>query len=415
MYPILFLIAKGLFFAMIVLLILDIITLYFIRKGVVAERLLPERFSNGDDNSVHITIHNYYKYKLRIDIIDEIPFQFQKRDFKISLQVKPHDFQKIEYRLRPTERGIYSFGKMNVYVTGILGFIYRRYIFAENSQVPTYPSFIHLRKYELQAFTNRLHLFGNKKLNRLGHSTEFDQIRNYVHDDDIRYLNWKATAKHGIFMVNQFQDERAQPVYSIIDKGRVMKMPFNALSLLDYAINATLVISDIALLKHDRAGMLSFSNQVDNMVAADKRNTQMQLIMEKLYHINTDYKETDFGKLYAFVKSKITHRSLLLIYTNFETLDALHRQLNYLKALSKYHLVVVIFFKNDELDNIIETKSRSVQEIYDKATAEKFNFEKRLIVAELRKYGIHSILTKPQDLSTETINKYLELKHRGLF
>jgi uncharacterized protein (DUF58 family) len=243
---------------------------------------------------------------------------------------------------------------------------------------------------------------------------EFEQIKDYVLGDDLRTINWKATAKRNQLMVNQFQDEKSQPVYSIIDKGRIMKMPFNGLSLLDYAINASLVLSNIILKKQDKAGLFSFSKRIDNMVVAQRRSGQMQLILEALYNVDTDYFESDFGRLYANIKRHVTHRSLLLMYTNFETLDGLNRQLPYLKAIAKNHMLVVIFFKNTEIDKLIKAKAETVQQIYDKVIAEKFDFEKRLIINELKKFGIHSILTTPERLTVDTINKYLEIKSRGL-
>jgi uncharacterized protein (DUF58 family) len=215
-------------------------------------------------------------------------------------------------------------------------------------------------------------------------------------------------------MVNQFQDEKSQPVYSVIDKGRVMRMPFDSLSLLDYAINASLVISNVAIKKQDKAGIFSFSKKVENRVVAERRTSQMNLILESLYNINTDFFESDFGRLYADIKRNITQRSLILLYTNFETLDGLHRQMPYLKGIAKSHLLVVIFFKNTELNNLIIEKAETIQQAYDKVIAEKFAFEKRLIVNELKKYGIYSILTSPKDLTIDTINKYLEIKARGL-
>ena len=200
----------------------------------------------------------------------------------------------------------------------------------------------------------------------------------------------------------------------LIDKGRTMQMPFNGLSLLDYAINATLVLSNIILKKHDRAGMLSFSKKVENRVVAEKRNSQMQSILENLYNISTDFFESDYSRLYADIKKNINQRSLILLYTNFETIDGLQRQLPYLKGIAKNHLLVVVFFQNTELNHIIQKKSEKIQEIYDKVIAEKFIFEKKLIVNELKKHGIHSVLTQPENLTLDTINKYLEIKSRGI-
>lgn len=321
---------------------------------------------------------------------------------------------ELQYKLRPTERGEYHFGKLNMYATSVFGLIARRFSFCDDAMVPTYPSFIQLRKYDLMAISNNLHQYGIKKIRRIGHTMEFEQIKEYVLGDDLRTINWKATAKSNQLMVNQFQDEKSQPVYSVIDKGRLMKMPFDGLSLLDYAINAALVISNVAIKKHDKAGTFTFSKKVENMVVAEKRTSQMNLILESLYNIKTDFFESDFGRLYGDVRRNITQRSLLLLYTNFETLDSLHRQLPYLKGMAKNHLLVVIFFKNTELNSLIENKAKTIQQVYDKVIAEKFAFEKRLIVNELKKYGIYSILTTPENLTLDTINKYLEIKARGL-
>jgi uncharacterized protein (DUF58 family) len=243
---------------------------------------------------------------------------------------------------------------------------------------------------------------------------EFEQIKDYIQGDYIKNINWKATAEKGQLMVNQFQDEKSQPVYSIIDKGRVMKMPFNKLSLLDYTINATLAISKIALKKNDNAGMFAFSNKIENRVVAERRSSQMNLILETLYNLKTNFVESDFSRLYIDTKRHLPQRSLLLLYTNFETLDALHRQLPYLQAIAKHHLLEVIFFENTELISYTQKKSNNTLEIFEQTIAEKFIYEKQLVVNELRKYGIQTILTKPEDLTINTINKYLEIKAKGL-
>jgi uncharacterized protein (DUF58 family) len=124
--------------------------------------------------------------------------------------------------------------------------------------------------------------------------------------------------------------------------------------------------------------------------------------------------ESDFSRLYVDLKQSVTQRSLILLYTNFETIDALRRQISYLKGIAKNHLLIVVFFDNTELNRLIDMQTKNVQEVYDKVIAEKFAFEKRLIVRELKQHGIQSILTQPENLTMDTINKYLELKARGM-
>lgn len=412
--PVLFNVAQLSILVLILLLILDILILFIGKNKIEATRILPDKFSNGDKNLIELNIRNNYPILISLEIIDEIPEQFQVRDFKIKDTVSSRKIKNIQYHLKPTERGEYRFGSLNIYASSILNIVAKRYTFEDGDMVPTYPSFKQLKKFELLNINKNSLEYGLKKVRRLGHSMEFEQIKDYVLGDDLRTINWKATAKRNQLMVNQFQDEKSQPVYCIIDKGRVMKMPFNGLSLLDYAINATLVISNVVLKKHDKAGMLSFSKRMENVVVAERRSSQMQMILESLYNVKTDFFESDFSRLYGNIKRHITNRSLILMYTNFETLDGLNRQLPYLKAIAKSHLLVVIFFKNTELDTLINNKTETVQHVYDKVIAEKFAFEKRLIVNELRKYGIYSILTTPENLTIDTINKYLEIKSRGL-
>jgi uncharacterized protein (DUF58 family) len=395
-------------------LALDILILFFAKKGIEANRITPEKLSNGDENPINISIKNYYTFPISVKIIDEIPFQFQVRDFEIKRKLKASSQDEINYFLRPTERGEYSFGNLNIYVSSPLRMISRQFTFDKDQMVPTYPSYIQLRKYDLIAFSNNLFQYGIKKIRRIGHTMEFEQIKEYVTGDDIRTLNWKATAKKNSLMVNQFQDEKSQSVYMVIDKGRVMKMPFNGLSLLDYAINATLVLSNVILKKQDKAGMFAFSKKVENRVFAEKRASQMQKILENLYNIKTDFFESDYSRLYVDIKKNINQRSLIILYTNFETMEGLHRQLPYLKGIAKNHLLVVVFFNNTELNELINKKTETIQDVYDKVIAEKFAFEKRLIVNELKKYGIYSVLTQPENLTLDTINKYLEIKARGI-
>lgn len=271
-----------------------------------------------------------------------------------------------------------------------------------------------MRKYELLAISNRLTETGIKKIRRIGQNMEFELIKEYVSGDDFRTINWRATARKTHLMVNHYQDERSQQVYSVIDKGRVMQMPFNGMSLLDYAINASLVISNIAIKKSDKAGLLTFQDKIGTLLPASRQNSQMANIMEVLYNQKTAYRESDFSVLYSHVKRKITQRSLLLLYTNFESIHSLHRQLPFFRSLAHQHLLVVIFFDNTEVKSLLHQPAENLKEIYHKAIAEKYVYDKKLIVKELAKNGIQALLTDPQHLTVNTINKYLELKSRGM-
>ncbi len=413
-FPFVYGIANIALIILVVLVVVDTLILYSNRKGFFARRDTLDKLSNGDDNPVQIVLENQYLFPVRISVIDELPFQFQVRDKEFKLNIDSGKSKTIEYDLRPVKRGEYSFGAVNVFVKSPIGFMQRRYRFSQDMMVPVYPSFMQMRKFELLAISNQLTDAGIKKIRRRGNNAEFEQIKEYVAGDDYRTINWKATARKNKLMINQYQDEKSQQVYSVIDMGRIMRMPFEGLSLLDYAINSSLVISNIAMLKQDKAGIITFSNRVQAILPADRRNAQLRKILELLYNQKTGYLESDYEHLYATIKTKINQRSLVLLYSNFESLSGLQRQLKYIRRLAKVHLLVVIFFENTELRSFIDKAATSAEEIYNKTIAEKLAYEKKLIVKELEKYGIQSILTAPQQLSVNTINKYLELKARGL-
>lgn len=409
-YPIIWLLVWGL----LIVFLFDIVTLYTTRNGIHANRILPNKFSNSDFNAVPVRIKSNYKFTTYVEVIDEIPVQFQKRDFLKKGNISPKSILDFEYSLRPVKRGEYIFGNLYVYAMTRIGLVKRRYSFDKAAMVKVYPSFIQMKKYDFLAIDNKLTQIGLKKIRRIGHTMEFEQIKEYVFGDDVRTINWKASAKHGNLMINQFQDEKSQPIYSIIDASRVMKMPFKELSLLDYAVNSTLAFSNIALKKHDKVGMLSFSNTVNDFLPSSGKKTYINTISETLYNVKTQFLDSDYGLLYTHVKRQINHRSLLLLYTNFEHLSSLKRQLPYLQALAKKHVLVVIFFQNTELDHLIQKNAEDLQTIYDQTIAQQFVYDKKVMVKELQKHGIQTVLTTPENLTVNTINKYLEIKARGL-
>lgn len=408
------LVPKILVFIFLAVIATDFLLLFRVKRGLLGQRALADKLSNGDENIITISLENLYRFKIQVVVLDEVPHQFQVRDLHFDDSLLPGEQKNIQYQLRPVKRGEYSFGSVNVLVNSPLNFVIRRFRFSSDKVVPVYPSYIQMRKYELMAISQRLVNTGIKKIRRIGHNQEFELIKEYNTGDDFRTVNWKATARRNKLMVNQYQDERSQQVYSLIDKGRVMQMPFEGMSLLDYAINASLVISNIAIKKSDKAGLITFQDKIGSILPASKLNNQMATIQEVLYNQKTAYLESDFSVLYSTIRRSISQRSLLLLFTNFESVFALQRQLPYLQNLARQHLLIVIFFENTELKSMINNPAQNLREVYYKAIAERFSFEKRLIIKELEKHGIQAILSTPQNLTVNTVNKYLELKARNL-
>ncbi|MDH5609026.1 MAG: DUF58 domain-containing protein, partial [Cyclobacteriaceae bacterium] len=311
-------------------------------------------------------------------------------------------------------RGAYSFGRINLLVTSPIGLIRRRIIENASREVKVYPSFVRLHQYELMAISQQLYMHGQKRVRRVGTSQEFDTIRDYVPGDDPRHINWSATARKQHLMSNHYRDERSQSIYCVVDKGRAMKMPFEGMTLLDYAINASLVLSDISLKKSDKAGLLTFEDTIGTFVKAGSRSNQLHSLMEGLYRQETSFKESDFSMLFNFMFQSVSQRSLVMLFTNFESIHSLNRQLTYLRMINRKHLLIVVYFRNTEIDTLIGRQAKTTREIYDQAIGHQMLTEKQLIGEALNQAGILSLYTRPENLSVDIINKYIEVKTKRL-
>lgn len=400
---------KLLLWLLAIAVVADIVLLY--TSTLTAQRFMADRFSNGDDNEVRIRLESNYHFPIAVEVIDEIPFVFQRRDICFHASVPSREAQTIKYLLRPTRRGTYEFGQVRVFASSPIGLVQRRFTQpkASSQKIKVYPSFQMLRQYELLAVSNNLQEMGIKRIRRVGHHTDFEQIKDYIQGDDFRTINWKASARRSKLMVNVYQDERSQPIYNVIDKGRVMQQAFQQMTLLDYSINAALVLSYVAINKDDRAGLATFSDQFDTFVPASRQPGHLQTLMESLYAQQTDFGESDFSALVVHLNKHISRRSLIVLYTNFTGLVSMQRQLPFLEQINSRHRLLVVFFEDEELKQYISTSPRTTEDYYRHVMADKFAYEQRLIVSTLRQHGILSLLTTPQQLSIDVINRYLHV------
>jgi uncharacterized protein (DUF58 family) len=413
-FPLLLPLAKTGGILFLVVVAIDFILLF--NKSVVVEvkRKTPTVLSLGDSNPVTVTLTNKSGLALEAEFIDELPEQLQERNFSREVTLVPQVSSEQRYSVRPLSRGEYAFGDIHVFIRSAIGLVSRHLRNHQAVNLPVYPSIIQMKKYEIKTFARTATEYGVKKVRRIGHSYEFEHIKQYLRGDDFRSINWKATSRRANLMVNLYQDEKSQQVYCIIDKSRIMHMPFHGLSLFDYAVNASLVISNIALGKQDKAGLITFAETPKALVKAERGKLQLKKIMETLYREKEGRVEANYENMYTTVRKFINGRCLLLLYTNFESIYALHRVLPQLRKLNDQHLLVVIFFENTEITRQTSANVDTVEDIYTQATAEHFALTKVQLAQELKQFGIMSILTPPEHLTVTTINKYLELKSRGM-
>ncbi|CAH0999006.1 hypothetical protein LEM8419_00299 [Neolewinella maritima] len=411
-YPGAFWLSTVLLGVLLLLVVYDTYLLHSAAKSLTATRQPPPVFSLGDEMQVHLSLHNAGSHDLWLTLIDELPEQLQRRDHHISVSIAAGAMLTTSYGLRPTQRGVHSFGALQLFLRSALGLVERRVAVPLAQSVAVYPSIVQMKQFAARGHET-VRTGGRRRPRPVAKSYEFDQIKDYVRGDDLRSVNWKASARRGELMVNTYVVERAQRIYCVIDKSRSMLMPFAGLSLLDYAINASLAVSNVVLRRDDRAGLITFSDKLGDVLTADSKPDQLRRILETLYRQQEREGESDYDLLYYATRRFLPARSMLLLFTNFESNNALDRVLPVLRRIGRNHALVVILFQNTEITELLEPPAASIEEVYRKSTARRYVQERELMAARLRQNGIQVVLTRPEDLTGATISKYLELKGRG--
>jgi uncharacterized protein (DUF58 family) len=399
---------------LITLTLLDALILFGSKKPLLITRLLPNRLNLGDPVEVLISLKSNANQPFYLTVFDEPPVEMQARNLSFSKLLLSKEKTTLSYTFRPTKRGEYRWRNLHVFLRSFLSLVKRKIVFEAECVAHVYPSVVQMKKYEFIMFNQQSQERGVKRIRRIGHNNEFEQIKNYIQGDDIRTINWKATSRKSQLMVNQYQDQRSQSVYSVIDKSRAMEHEFEGLTMLDHAINSALVFSNIALRNGDKVGLFTFANKMGTRLPAHAGGRHLQRIMDSLYAQKTHFLESNYPLLFQTIQRSIPSRSLLMLYTNFETELSMRGALPVLQRLNKKHVLVVVFFENTTLQETATNEPRTVRDIYVSSLAEDMINIKKRIAKELNRHGIQSVLTKPDQLSVNTLNKYLELKSKGL-
>lgn len=411
--PILFTVGKVGIVLLILLVVVDAVLLYLPSNNIRLERIIPTRIGLDDPTPVKLVAEIQSGIELNAEILDELPFQLQERNFSINTEYNK-GISEFHYVIHPKSRGKYDFGKTNVLINSRINLVRRRLIFKNSCSIAVYPSIKQMHENELIAFSRLSNPVGFRRHNKVGKSYEFEQISTFTEGDDLRNINWKATSRVRELMVNRYQDERSQNFYCIISKGRSMEMSFNNLSLLDYSVNSSLALLNVVLKKYDKAGLITFSDKIGSAIRAENRIGQIQKILQSLYKEKARDTEPSYELLFRAINKVIERRSLLMLFANFENLDMAKRALPFLKQISKKHLLVLTMFKDTELQLRTVDTNKSVDSIYKATLAEKHLLEKEEIARMMRRQGIRTLVSAPKDLSPMVIEKYLELKSKGI-
>jgi len=377
-------------------------------------RRLPRRFMIGAENEVQIAVSSRAARRVTLTVKDEYPPELELRGERL-LAVTPRRHEAVAgYRLFAASRGDYSFGDVVLRWPSPWGLVIKQARVAASESVKVYPNLSEARKQELFAHRNRQLLAGLRRTKVRGQGREFESLRDYVRGDELRHISWTATARRGRLMVRQYQVERNQSIVVMLDAGRLMTSRIDQLSKLDHAINAALSIGYVATRGGDNIGLLVFARQVSSYLPPQRGHAQMQAIIEALYNVKPQMIEPSYARAFQYFSRNCKRRSLVIILTDLVDRDASAELLAYTATLLPRHLPLIVTIGDNDLHALVAQVPREISDVYRQSVAEELLQQREEALARITELGGLALDVPAGQLSFQLVNKYLEVKERGL-
>ena len=379
------------------------------------EREMEERFAMGAENEVTIRIANRSRRKVTFIVKDEYPPQMELvTPREAQLTVPAGRSRAWRYSLLPTARGKYEFGNTVLRFRTRLGLLWRQLTYPTTSEVKVYPDIREARKHEIYAHRNRRPEPGLRRMRIRGQGREFESLREFVIGDEIRHISWAATARRGKLITRQYTIERSQNIVVLLDTGRLMTARIGKLTKLDHAVNATLSIGYVAAAGGDNVGLVAFSRRVVSYLPPRRGHDQINRLMESLYSLEPQMIEPSYKRAFNFFSANCHKRSLVVILTDLVDRDASAELLAHTSQLVPRHLPLIITIGDTDLREMVRAHPASSADVYRQAVAEEILRQREEALSRIRHAGGLALDVPAGRLSLELVNKYLEVKERGL-
>jgi uncharacterized protein (DUF58 family) len=382
-------------------------------------RHMPRRFMIGEENEVQIHIAHRAHREITFQIKDEYPPELELRGDRLLIVTPKRRITReaeamVSYRLYAASRGDYGFGDIILRWRGPWGLVIKQARLPAAERIKVYPNINEARRHELSARRNRQLLFGLRKTRVRGHGREFESLRDYVRGDEIRNISWTATARRGRLITKQYQIERNQSIVVMLDAGRLMTSRIEHLSKLDHAINAALSIGYVATSAGDNVGLLVFNRQVVTYIPPQRGHAQLLAMTEALYNVRAEMIEPSYARAFQYLSQNCKKRSLVVILTDLVDRDASADLLAYTSALLPRHLPLIVTIGDNDLRALVAQEPKVVADVYRQSVAEELLQQREEALGRIIELGGLALDVPAGQLSFQLVNKYLEVKERGL-
>ena len=409
-------------------------------------REFTAKMNLGTRNDIALCARSRARFAVSLQIRDETPLDWPvslpdspsspgnvlPTIAKIALRLEAGQSARGTYGLTPSRRGDFEFGRLHTRYASVLGMWFRQFTRESEKSAQVYPDLSPVRRYEIALREGKMRDIGLHLLRLRGRGTEFESLREYTSGDEYKSINWKASARSGKLISTSYEIERDQTMVICLDCGRMMTSmavskddkrasedeilagaPQTALSKLDCAINATVLLAHVAASMNDAVGLLLFSDGVVKWLPPRKGRVQTGLIIEALYGAQPSLVEPDYQVAYEHLMARRVRRALVVTFTDIIDTSASRELLSASGALRKHHNALCVTIANRDVSEMAAQFPQNEDALYQKAMAQRMLSEREGALEKLRASGVGILDVEANELTVATVNRYLNLKSRG--
>lgn len=384
----------------------------FHRGEIQARRICPRNFMQGVDQVIEIALTNRGKDSRFIFVRDETPPGWNAP--VLTGAVRERSSLRVRYEVRAQERGSFIFEGLHLRVRGPLGLVLRPLSFELREEVRVLPPLYALRSPDLASYRRRARYWGNRPMKWRGEGREFETLREYMEGDDPRKIHWKASARLDRPIVQEFRPEKNQIIMVLLDTGRLMGAITEGKSKLDHCLEAAVHLIHTALSGGDQVGFLAFADRVVSFVPPKKTRTQLQSILDETISIRPLAVESHYEEAFLYLRSRIRRRSLAVVFTDLLDEIASENLLEAVGLVRPRHLPLCIAVRDGQWDEVMNRPPSRVQDVYEKSVLHECLHQRKKAMGKLFRKGALAMDLPPAKLCVETIERYMEIKRRGL-
>ncbi|HOF88078.1 MAG TPA: DUF58 domain-containing protein [Armatimonadota bacterium] len=411
-WPVLLWLGIGVDGLLALLLVTD---LFLLRQAeaLTARREHEEILSLGAPNLVTLVVENPTAFPFRLALRDATPDQAEADRAQAAGTVPPFGQLTASYHLTPLQRGAYPFGPLTVRVKTPLGLWVGQYVYAHGDTMRVYPNIQQTKQQHLLTRQQRTRQMGLRAMRLRGQGMEFESLRDYLPDDELRRVDWKASARRGNLVTREYDIERSQQIMIVLDLGRAMASHLDYMTKLDHAINAAVLLTYVAGQSQDRVGVMAFADTIAAFMPPGKGAGQLPLVLDQLYPLQPRQVEPDYRGAFTHLAHHVRKRSLIIIFTDLIDPDSSKRLMDSLALLHPQHLVLCVALSDYELRGIVTGMPANQTGLYQQAVAVSVMEDRQLALATLHRRGILTVDAAPSDLAVAVVNRYLAVKREG--